>query len=190
MNKTILTDIDGVMLDWEGGFTRWFEEQGHAIQIDDPKLTYNLATRYGITMPFLIDNVRKFNDSEELGKLQPHRDAVEYVGKLSDTGYRFIAITSMSEMKATCQRRVEHLEDVFGNVFDDYIFLDVGANKNKVLEEFRNTGLFWLEDKIENAQAGLDVGLTSIIMEHGYNMHSDVAPLVKNWQHFYETYII
>lgn len=187
--KLILTDIDGVCLDWEGSFTTWFETQGYSIQIDDPKLTYNLADRYGITLPELMENVRIFNESEELGKLPPHRDAVEYIAKINNDGYRFIAITSMSNNEDAGWRRINHLKATFGDVFDEFIFLDTGADKLEVLEEFKDSGYYWIEDKIENAQAGLDVGLTSIIMEHGFNMHSDIAPRVKNWEQFYKKYI-
>ena len=187
--KLILTDIDGCLLNWEGPFCTWFETQGYSIQMDDPKLTYNLADRYGITLPELMKQVRVFNESEELGKLPPHRDAVEYIAKLINDGYRFIAITAMSNSEEACMRRVKHLEETFGTVFDEFIFLDTGADKTEVLEEFRDSRYYWIEDKIENAQAGLDVGLNAIIMEHGFNMHSDVAPLIKNWKHFYDEYI-
>ena len=189
MDKIILTDVDGVLVDWESGFTNWFGSKGHFIQRDEPKMTYNLAKRYGITMSHLMENVREFNESAELSNLQPHRDAVEYIAKINKAGYRFIAITSMSELESSCRRRAQQLENMFGDVFDEYIFLDTGADKNEVLNEFKDSGHWWIEDKPENAQAGLDVGLQSIIMEHGFNMHSDVAPLIKNWEHFYTQYI-
>ncbi len=189
-DKIILTDIDGVCLDWEGGFSTWFESKGHTVQITDHKLTYNLAERYGITFPELMVHVNEFNESDGIGKLSPHRDAVEYIAKISDEGYRFIAITSMSKVASACKLRTQHLKDVFGDVFDKYIFLDTGAGKTEVLAQYKDSGYFWIEDKIENAKAGLEVGLTSIIMEHGFNMHSTIAPRIKNWQHFYEKYII
>lgn len=190
MSKIILTDVDGVLLNWEAGFANWFGAKGHTIQMDDHKSTYNLADRYGITFPELLGYVREFNESEELIKLQPHRDAIKYVAKITDAGYRFIVITSMSNVEAAGRRRVEHLETMFGNIFDEFIFLDTGADKTEVLAEFKNGEHWWIEDKPENAQAGLDVGLKSIIMEHGFNMHSDVAPRIKNWEQFYKEYII
>jgi hypothetical protein len=48
MNKNvILTDIDGVVLNWEYSFDVWMNTHGHK-QIVDGNLKYNIGDRYGI----------------------------------------------------------------------------------------------------------------------------------------------
>jgi len=57
-----------------------------------------------------------------------------------------------------------------------------------VLEEYEGTGLLWIEDKIENAEAGYKYGLRPLLFEHGHNMdfeHPEIKT-VKNWKHIYE----
>jgi hypothetical protein len=66
--------------------------------------------------------------------------------------------------------------------------LDTGAHKDEALEEYEGTGLWWIEDKPENAEAGYRAGLKCLLVEHGHNMHyhHEGITLVKNWKHIYE----
>ena len=45
----------------------------------------------------------------------------------------------------------------------------------------------WIEDKPENALAGVNAGLNSILMEHGHNMSfkHDGVTVVKNWKEIF-----
>jgi hypothetical protein len=72
--------------------------------------------------------------------------------------------------------------------FTKFIILETGADKDEVLEKYRDKGYWWIEDKITNAEAGHSVGLKSLIMEHGHNMDFDhpEIPRVKNWKEIYE----
>lgn len=188
-NKIILTDVDGVLFDWHTAFDAYMQEHGYNI-VSDIK-TYSLTTAYGIEHDEKMHMVRQFNNSAAIGWLEPHYDAVEIVRDIHDNhGYKFEVISSMSDNLAARNRRINNLNNVFGDVFSNYIFLDTGADKGAALLPYKDSGCFWIEDKVENAQAGLDVGLRSIIMEHEFNADSTVAPIVKNWKHFYDEYII
>jgi hypothetical protein len=79
---------------------------------------------------------------------------------------------------------------LFGDTtFEKFIFCDTGADKDEALEPYRNTGYLWVEDKIENAELGDRLGLESIIMEHGHNMHYNKLPRVKNWKDIYDSLV-
>jgi hypothetical protein len=74
---------------------------------------------------------------------------------------------------------------LFGpTVFEKYVYLDTGADKDEELEFYRDTGCLWVEDKVENAIAGAKVGLESVVMSHGYNQDSEF-PLMRNWKDIY-----
>jgi hypothetical protein len=81
-----------------------------------------------------------------------------------------------------------NLSKLFGKTaFEKVLCLDTGADKNFALEPYRETGCFWIEDKPENAVVGHEMGLKSILVEHGHNMHHyhpDI-PVVKNWKEIY-----
>ena len=48
--------------------------------------------------------------------------------------------------------------------------------KTKHFEQYRNSGYVWIEDKVENAIVGAELGLESLVMEHGFNMN-DSEPI-------------
>jgi hypothetical protein len=83
--------------------------------------------------------------------------------------------------------REMNLRKLFGDtVFEQIICLDTGADKHDALSEYRDSGCYWVEDKPENADVGLALGLKSILVEHGHNMnHECPYPVVKNWREIY-----
>ena len=62
------------------------------------------------------------------------------------------------------------------------------TDKDEALKPYENTGCWWVEDKPENAMVGHNLGLRSVLIEHGHNMHfyHDNIPVMKNWRQLYE----
>ena len=47
-------------------------------------------------------------------------------------------------------------------------------------------GNYWIEDKPENVNWGIDAGLNGILVEHGHNMdYTGQANVVLNWEEIY-----
>jgi FMN phosphatase YigB (HAD superfamily) len=186
MKKTILVDADGVLFNWEYAFNLYMEEHGFE-QVKDGKLIYSIGERYNISNNQGHTMIKHFNESAMIGFLPPLRDAVEYVTKLADEGWTFICITSLSTNKYAQKLRRKNLDKLFGEgTFTEVICLATGANKDKVLQKFAGSNLWWIEDKVENAHAGTKVGLRSLVIEHGFNMNDDSVRRVKNWKEIYE----
>jgi len=185
MKKTMLVDADGVLFNWEYAFNLYMEEHGFEM-VDNAKLLYNIAFRYDIPEKQGKTMIKHFNESAMIGFLPALRDAQEYVTKLADEGWEFICITSLSHNKYAQKLRRRNLDKIFGCIFKDVIFLGTGADKDKVLEQFEGSNLWWIEDKPENALAGEKFGLRGLVMEHGYNMNDDSVRRVKNWKEIYE----
>jgi len=187
-NKIILTDADGVLLDWEYAFDVYMRQHGFN-KVDGGNLKYNIGARYGIDSDQGKKLIKIFNESAHMGFLPPLRDAMYYVKRLHEEhGYVFHCITSLSKDENAQELRRMNLKKLFGETaFEKFIFLDTGADKDEVLEQYRGSGLWWIEDKIVNAQVGHDLGLKSLLMEHGHNMDNPVPfPKVKNWKEVYE----
>jgi len=179
-NKVILTDCDGVVLDWELAFQEWMTEQGMTVKAPG---VYDIGELYGITKEEGKAFVKKFNESAWVGFLPALRDARSGVAKLVEHGYTFIAITSLSLDKKAAMLRVSNLKNVFGkNVFDEVVCLDTGADKDEELIKYEGTGMFWIEDKVENAECGLRYGLTPILIAHEHNKkHAEGITRLNNW---------
>lgn len=183
----ILTDCDGVVLDWEFGFHTWMETHGHELL---HKEVYSVALQFALADPKAKALIRTFNESAAIGFLPPLRDAQYYIKLLHEKHrYQFVGITSLSLDPHAQKLRKRNLEKLFGpNTFKDVIFLDCGADKNEALAEasHRYPGAFWVEDKPENVDIGMAYGLRGILMEHGHNMdYTGEATVVKNWESVY-----
>ena len=187
-NKIILTDVDGVLCDWEYAFDVWMREHGFNKQ-EGCQFKYDMGTRYGIEKEQATKLIRIFNESAAIGFLPPLRDAMFYVKRLHEEhGYVFHAITSLSRDENAQELRRMNLRKLFGaTAFEKFVFLDTGADKDDALEPYRGSGLYWVEDKKINCEVGHALGLKSILMEHGHSLdYSHPAiPVVKNWREVY-----
>jgi FMN phosphatase YigB (HAD superfamily) len=185
-NKLILVDCDGVLVDWEYGFTKWMKQHGHEPVVHDE---YDIATTFGLDKAEAKNYVRMFNESAAMGWLPALRDAVKYVKKLHEEhGFIFHCITSLSLDEYAGKLRKKNLEALFGKtVFEKITCLDTGADKDEALEPYRESGCFWVEDKVSNAELGYELGLNSVLIAHGHNKDYE-GPIerVTNWKEIYE----
>jgi len=190
-NKIILTDADGVLLDWEYAFDVWMTQHGFN-KLDS--LKYNIGKRYDIEEDQGRKLIKIFNESAHIGFLPPLRDAMHYVKRLHEEhGYVFHCITSLTKDENAQELRRMNLRKLFGKTaFEKFIFLDTGADKDQALEPYRDSGLWWIEDKIDNCQVGTRLGLKSLLVEHGHNMHYNDSkiPRMKNWRDIYNIIVV
>lgn len=188
-NKIILTDADGVLLDWEYSFDVWMRQHGFN-RVEGGALKYDIGKRYGIDRDQGRKLIKIFNESAFMGFLPALRDSMYYVKRLHEEhGYIFHCITSLTRDENSCELRRMNLRKLFGETaFEKFVFLDTGADKDEALEPYRGSGLWWIEDKIINCEVGLDLGLRPLLVEHGHNMEYNNVdiPRVKNWKEIYE----
>jgi len=181
----ILVDCDGVLCDWEYSLTQWMNHKGYPTS---DSTQYNVAKRFNLAGDFGKNVVAEFNDSASIAFLPPLRDAVYYIKRLNMLhGYRFHCITSLSEDKYAQRLRTQNLELLFGKeIFDEFVYLPCGADKDEVLAKYKGTECFWVEDKPENAEVGKSFGLNSILVAHEHNAYydGDIERFWK-WKHIY-----
>ena len=187
-DKIILTDCDGVILDWEEGFSVWMEHHGHN-KTEGYQYVYSIGDRYGLTKEQGNKLVKQFNESAAIGFLPPLRDAQYFIKKLHEQHqYKFICITSLSLDPYAKYLRERNLKKLMGDAFIDVVCLDTGADKDTILQEYGENypGNYWIEDKPENVNWGIDAGLNGILIEHGHNLdYQGSATIVKNWEEIY-----
>ena len=181
-DKIILTDCDGVLLDWETSFHKWMESHGHVTVAHG---MYDICEQYGMEKPVGKELIKIFNESAWIGYLKAFRDARSGVAKLYEHGYRFHCITSLSLDKKSIRLRKYNLENIFGKgTFKEVIGLDTGSDKDEALAEYKGSDAYWIEDKLENAEAGAKVGLRSILLTHGHNENEKLTNGIQranNW---------
>jgi len=182
--KTILTDCDGVLLDWNYAFDLWMSERGY--KMNGPRDVYDRSVAYDLPQKKMKELIRFFNSSAAIGFLPPLRDAMYYVRKLQiEHGYVFCCITSLSLDKHAQHLRTKNLKMLFGKrTFEEFVYLDTGADKDEALAEYKDSGCFWLEDKLENARVGAQAGLRSIVVAGDFNV-TDEFPRYWKWKDIY-----
>jgi len=187
-DRVILVDADGVLLNWEYAFDIWMDQHGFK-KVPGTEFDYSIGKRYGIETDQAKKLIKIFNESAAIGFLPPLRDAMYYVKRLHEEHeYVFHCITSLSLDANAGKLREMNLRKLFGEtVFEKVICLDTGADKDDALAPYKDTGCFWIEDKLENAVCGQNLGLRAILVEHGHNMYAyrENIPKVKNWKEIY-----
>jgi len=104
----ILTDCDGVLVDWIKIYNEWMEEEGFR------KLnsSYELHERYGLPEAGSDRMIRFFNMSAEIEHLPPHKDAIKYVRKFhEDHGVTFHCVTALGSNKRSHLLREKNLKN-------------------------------------------------------------------------------
>ena len=184
--KLMLVDADGVLFDWQWGFDLFMKSQGYDARPGGED-EYLMHLRYTCDDATARKKIREFNESASIAFLPPLRDAVEYVRRLHSEGWQFHCITSLSSLSSAYDLRRRALDREFGEgVIGELTCLPTGADKDQALEPFKDSRLWWFEDKPENADVGHQMGLRSILMKHGHNTdHECPYPVVNNWKEAY-----
>ncbi len=187
--KIILTDVDGVLLDFPAQMTVFLNEQKNAnIKLEDWQKSYWIHDLLGCTVEEASQMAVEFSHSDYFKHLPAKECALEAVENLANDGWRFIAITAAGtgcgnqDVKRVHSNRFENLEKHFGSVFDDLHITNFRNCKGPKLEEFDSA--WWIEDSVSHANAGHDIGHKSIIIESNhYDPEKNIynLPLVKTW---------
>ena len=127
MSNVILTDADGVLLNWRDSFDSWMMRQ-HGIFATGDVNVYDQVERY--EDPEIWKKIVEFNSSANIGWLPPLYDSVKYVRKIyEELGMKFTVITSLSKNPYAQKLRTQNLINIFGkDVFEEFIYLDTGED--------------------------------------------------------------
>lgn len=188
--RIILSDCDGVLVNWNDGFDAFMLKKGFP-RVPNTDTDYSIAKRHGISMHQAHEFVIEFNESRHIASLHPFADSVEYVLKLANHGFRFIAVTSLSSHPDAHEYRTDNLKHLFGDVFDEINCIETGLSKAAILNRWADTDYFWIEDHMRQAEAGHEAGLKTVLISHPYNIHykTDLFPTVSYetpWAEIYE----
>ena len=186
MDKRIIVDCDGVLLDWAYAFDVWMVEHGYS-RLPNTSQYYDQTLRYGILQVEAITQIKKFNESGCVGFIPAFRDSVEYVTKLSELGWKFEVISCLDKDKYAQNLRQKNLLHLFGDVFGFIdCALDFRVGKEQyLLDRYKGKKYYWIEDSVDHAESGKRVGLNSIVMDHPYNKEWG-GPRVENWKEIYQ----
>lgn len=186
VNKTILTDIDEVILQWSKSFEEWIVKNITYNPENRLESAYSIENWLNIDFEETRDLIYRFNNSNHFSNLEPYPKSVEYIEKLHNEGCNFIAITSCGDNEDIHNMRINNIRTYFGEIFDVIHCLGIGEDKTKYLKMYNKS--WWIDDKVENVIDGMNVGHKSIIMTQPYNLdyNHDNVTRVNDWEDIYE----
>ncbi len=187
-NKIILTDIDGVVLDFISNFYDYLEAEHNIKTTHEERMHQGFLHSIGFTDKDHLELFIRYHHSDFFRDLPPFECAVEKINELSDDGWQFVAITSChsgderQSMEITRNSRQDNLDRHFKGVFKELHIADWQNGKSAFLKAYKPT--WWIDDRVKHANIGHDLGHQSIIMESPdlVNMTNDYdLPVAKTW---------
>jgi hypothetical protein len=147
---------------------------------------YTVAPGQGktVTVPiYPVQTAVALTEGDDFGNTAVSTDQ----GLLTVSQVGIMTMVTDLAVNASSSNVITDLGQLFGNAIESVICLDTGADKDEALSPYKDSGLWWIEDKPANADVGHNLGLKSILIEHGHNMHHECSyPVVKNWKEIYE----
>lgn len=186
VNRILLTDCDGVLLDWEAKFETFATRLGYKFK-DNYANTYSIGEQLGVSHEVSHDLIAKFNASSDFESITPWRDSVNGIARLKAEGWKIIIITTAGLHPWTYGLRRSNLDRVFGEgAIDELYVLELHSDKGVELEKYKDSGLYWVEDKPSNAELGLKYGLKPLLMNNPHNSsYTGGLTRVNNWEDIY-----
>lgn len=187
--KIILTDVDGVLLDFHSSATEFLRnEKKIDITYADWDKSYWLYEIINGTPEQDKEIFSEFSQSEYFRNLSARECALKSLKTLAADGWRFVAVTAAGQglkhqnMNKVLQYRMDNLEKHFGNIFEDIHITNVYDCKSPILKRYDPT--WWVEDSVTNAIIGHETGHRSVIMHtRHYQAEKNTInlPVVKGW---------
>lgn len=182
-DKVILTDCDGVLLDWQVKFDTWVQRQGYRFR-ENYRSHYGIDQQLDISKETAHDLIARFNRGSDFEHLPPWRDSVDVVRRMHSQGWRFVVITTAGLHPWTWGLRRSNLDRVFGEgIIEELHVLELHGDKGVKLIDYQDSGYHWIEDKPANADLGFDYGLQPVLMNTEFNRNSiGNWPRVNTWK--------
>lgn len=178
MKKVLLTDVDGVILDWVKSFGQFAQSKGYKLLMETPS-TWEMNEWIGTNSNTIKKLISEFNSSDLFESIPVFEDAKSILPKLAKK-YDLVAVTCCSKDPKTVSRRTKNLQKIGVN-FKAIHCLDFTESKLDVLRAYSPT--IWIEDRVEGAETGFEAGHQSFLRNTTYNkdyFHPKITR-INNW---------
>ena len=181
--KILLTDIDGVVLDWQKHFNNYLDKYYPDEKLFDPTV-FAQGERTGKI-------IKEFNNTAWIGFLEPWKDSVEVLTELKNMGWKIYGCTSMGTDQYANALRKKNIETLMPDIFTQLDIIPFMQPKGNWLSQWKGSGAVWVEDKWSNAILGADMGIKTFLMKQSYNSKHDYKGVEKvdNWRQIYNKVI-
>lgn len=139
MKPIILTDVDGVLIQWQSGLPFFAQKYGieskgiQQLQYTEKFIPYDEIFS-GFSEREAKELFNLYNSSEYIRYLAAYRDAIESVNRLKED-YDFISVSALSSNMDTILKRRFNLNAHFPGAFIDFVQCDADTPKTEVFQK-------------------------------------------------------
>jgi|SRR6185437_9508186 len=191
----IITDVDGVLLDWFNGFEKWITEvKGVKPTHDATPSMYKLTDKYPFTSKEIVKLIEEFNSSPYFGELKPIDGSVEFLKKLLEDNTKEVAwlsAGSVAGQEELCfDMRANNLKECFGTDITGTLLV-MDTPKDAYLEKYKEEmgdSLVFIEDSLSHAETAIKLGIRTILLGTTYNNTKNKSKLLyraESWENIY-----
>jgi FMN phosphatase YigB (HAD superfamily) len=177
----LITDIDGVALNWVQGFSKYLHyKMLQKIKSWNPS-QFNSKECFPHFKRFQ-QYVLEYQSMEFYKQLKPYEDALEAYKQIKNLGFDIVALTSCGTEKDVVNNRLENIKNCFDGIFSDVHILGLQQRKDQILNNYKNA--VFIDDQVNNVISGAKAGHTTFLLDKKYNktliLPSSVTR-IKNW---------
>jgi FMN phosphatase YigB (HAD superfamily) len=183
MNKTLLTDVDGTLLDFATDFHIWMKDRGYEAS-GTLHETFEIDVVYGCTREQALHEVEAFCEADVFKSLPSILGSLNVIRRLKADGWHVVAITSCHASPAAIENRLENLRYLFDIQPQDVIFAGLMGDKREILARFPPA--IWVDDHYRHIDEGLEAGHKCFVIDMPYNRQesNNDNPLVERIVHW------
>lgn len=161
----LLSDIDGVTIDWLEGFIKYCESIGHKALHNEPKVFAMTDIFPDLEKPWV--HIMDYQHSPYYDEIKAYPEVVEVYNKLHDMGVKIIFVTSCGTTEHIKEARNKVMEKEFNGKYEHIEYLDFGASKTEILNKYPNAT--YIDDQMKMSIEGAESGHDSFIKDMSYN---------------------
>lgn len=179
MKKTILLDVDDVLLSYSDAFLKHY-----GIPYSPDKSYQGFEGILNMERSQVNEMVNDFNNSPYFSSLEPICNAKEALHFFLNNNFSIKLVTSCGTSPETKFYRKVNLIDAFGkDVIDEVSYLNHGESKKEYLSQHDPEHvMIWVEDSPNNYFDGVSLGIDSFLMSTPFNKHyHDKSMVVHDW---------
>lgn len=182
-SNILLSDVDGVPIDWLQGYIDYQAEKGVQALHNKPKYFSMVDIFPTLEKPWL--DVMDFQHTEHYLNLKAYKGAKEAYNKLYDNGTKIYFITSCGETDFIKSTREKMLNRELDGKFEDIIYCPLGGSKEAILKKFAPAT--FIDDQINMVNQGFNAGHNALLKNMTYNIN-DVTNGNSRLREFDEIY--
>jgi FMN phosphatase YigB (HAD superfamily) len=190
----IITDVDGVLLDFLMAFAIYLEEENYCINHIKPLINTNKYMTFedmiNVDCERKIEEIKnKFFQSDRISKFPVFQnESIEHLKTLNKY-FDIICVTCIGRGNEIHNHRLQNLKEIYGDIFLSVHCINFGESKEDTLRYLRNRHnvVSYIDDNLKHIQESLNVGIKPILFQRGYagKIKNDLYDVYDCWNDMY-----